>query len=657
VYFAIGQISVLPGWRTKKDYICEVSARFSYASPVDEFVRRVAKYGGDEEAFRTVLRHTNTNDAPGTKSSSGTDSPSGTSGSGGAGDASHWYTDQGHLTSLRRDYMKNTSLPRTIYSSSRFARRVWGESSIGLVSAFPFAEAQVFDLQNDYSSQVNLLLSLAATYLGQGYRADAKAIFNFVKEVQKTLATRNALPTVVPGLEPDTLTYRFDPEVLAMTDPTQTKPKAGYQLLPTSIPVMVLCVCDKKDVAHWAQLGIDVEARWIPRSKYGAVREAADWVWTFGHPRDAEPSSAATLLGAQKLDDAYERLDQLMNKPQAPRNKVGPNAFGELRRQMAVLEAIGLGRTTLLSLPGSGPFVSSLQPASLAAGATNAPFTILGEDLWLEGEPPPRLRLGGFPLQVDATPPTASQAGSPQRWTPRSESTISATLAVGDNIPLGPGAYALEVETVRGSFSLTNALTVKSNAPSKQGPTANKTPRPDIRITSIMPTDEGGYVDAPTTFYVRGTNFQAAAWHDPVIGITVGGLNVTNFEVFSDDVLHFTVPAWSDGTTNFDETLKKKAAVVVSSALSACEAADRVYFDRHLLPPPPKVDQDTNPPLFKLLKLMGVETNVESRAYATFRLDAGLPPAGTNTNAPLPAPNSTVIIQNGQNSNAANHGR
>jgi hypothetical protein len=29
---AIGQISVMPGWRTRQDYICEVSARFHVCS-------------------------------------------------------------------------------------------------------------------------------------------------------------------------------------------------------------------------------------------------------------------------------------------------------------------------------------------------------------------------------------------------------------------------------------------------------------------------------------------------------------------------------------------------------------------------------------------------------------------------------------------------
>jgi hypothetical protein len=78
-----------------------------------------------------------------------------------------------------------------LYANSEPAKaRKLPSDSFYLVSAFPFTESQVFDLQNSFRSQTTILLNLAATYLQAGYKVDAENLTRFVKRVEKDLATR-----------------------------------------------------------------------------------------------------------------------------------------------------------------------------------------------------------------------------------------------------------------------------------------------------------------------------------------------------------------------------------------------------------------------------------------------------------------------------------
>jgi hypothetical protein len=368
VFFAIGQISVMPGWRTKRDYICEVSTHLVYAGREGEITNRLWKLQGDEPYGRLWR---NVTDKIGLREK-----------------------ESSSRSGQSRDYSDNEQLRERLYAS---LKNVYSDDDIGtlcepsmisLVAAFPFMESQVFDLQSSYRNQMNLLLNLAGSFVQAGYKLDASVLINFVKQTQKDLSTRTAFPTVIPGVEADMLTYRFDPEVTAMTDPAQTEPHAGSLLLPTSIPVMILAECDKKDLAIWPELSVQVETRWIPRNGRGSVAN-----FEYGDS-DAGPSQA--LIMANKLDEAKKYMDAI-NDIQSD-NYTSLSSYSELRRRYTSLQILGIGRNTWLQLPKQVPAVYTVSPANIPADYRGR-IILAGENL--SGDCGGiQVLLGGVPLWV-----------------------------------------------------------------------------------------------------------------------------------------------------------------------------------------------------------------------------------------------------------------
>jgi hypothetical protein len=414
MFFAIGQISVMPGWRTKKDYICEVSIHFVYTGRAGELASR---YQATHPDFQNLMKE----DATNLIQQQGlmayppviTNEMVKTNRETTNGVATHAHDldangpDVVDTETMLRHYSLTDKNIR-IYADSQRGRELhWNDSSstLSLVAAFPFTESQVFDLQSSYRNQLNLLLNLAGTYVQAGYSVDANVLINYVKQVQKDLSTRTAFPTVIPGVEANMLTYRFDPEATAMTDPTETEPSAGHLLLPTSIPVMILVECDKQDLERWPELSADIETRWIPRENRSFWPDTGYWLTHYRIP-DKKMRQQDGIILAEALDRASAKWNDIFER-YVVKKKYNVTMFDELRRRLSALRTLGIGRSTLLRLPELMPAVTSVSPTVIADG-DEGNLIIMGHYLGRAGMT--EVRLNGVKLNVESSITNAIEA-------------------------------------------------------------------------------------------------------------------------------------------------------------------------------------------------------------------------------------------------------
>lgn len=783
VFFALGQISVMPGWRTKKDYICEVSVRLAYTGLAGDLLARSGK----------LVKAANENKDP----------------------MSELIAKEAENT-LRTDYPNEKKFIRIYSDSARAEKLHWNDSksSLSLAAAFPFTESTVFDLQNGYRNQMNFLMNLAATYAQIGYTIGANALFNYVKQTQKDISTRTAFPTVIPGVEADMLTYRFDPEATAMTDPTETEPTSGNLLLPSSIPVLMLVVCDKNGLKRWPEISIDIETRWIPR------QHKSFWSHTYsvivhGRIQDKLQYPSHSLDMAADIDLVTKEFQELYSWndfAQANRGQID-----ELRRRLFALKTIGIGRSTIMKLPDVTPSIKSVTPATIpddyngtivvngdyfgddtdgvhvrlsgidlnvasiandrieatvkssrkhllsglndlsvenSQGAcvltqavmvttfnpsyisfnpTSVPrdfhgnFTLSG--LYLGNDPKDSVvTIGGIPLKtisvsenaltarlksnrlrlgvndigfknhrgaftvsaavnVSNAPLPVITAISPTNFSQNFKGDIILTgqnFGDDDNNPsvwiggvklnnvnasdntviadLNSHAQLFPIQTNdlifhndRGSYIASQALIVKAPAPTRDS--GHK-----LGITSVYPKE--GFANAPTTFFLRGTNFNPEGMNDKVQTITVGGHAITNFIVSSDTLIRLEVPAWitsnitnKDGLKVIPFISKETAAdIVIASASDSDTTNNAIYFDLSLpsggsnsTNSASAVDKLIDKQASAIKALAAAQSNDVPQLIGSLRIELGPTNSGSKI---VGSPTSTVIIQNGQNTNS-----
>ncbi len=458
VFFAVGQISVMPGWRTKEDYICEVSTHFVYAGrkaeigerlaklvsqtesngpPTGDYVRRATHWIKDnavEEAITKAVEVLQTNAVKVLQTNAVGMLQMNT--------VEVLQTNTVEVTQTNTNWGSKYEQERTIYADGPEGKSL-EPSLISLVAAFPFMESQVFDMQSSYRDQLNLLLNLAGSYVQAGYTVDANVLINFVKQTQKDLSTRTAFPTVIPGVESDMLTYRFDPEVAAMTDPALTEPQAGHLLLPTSIPVMILVTCDRTDVKLWPEISLQVETRWIPRERRSILADVASAVVRNRiYDRQLLPSQA--LMIAEELDNARVSMDSLDAMQSAYHLRL--NSYDELRRRYTSLRTLGMGRYSWVRLPDAVPVVQSVSPTTIPADYRGK-ITLTGDYLD-DATTNIQVLLGGTPLKVELA------------------HLDTVEVVIDTNLPpLPAGINDLVFTNGWGSFILTQAVTVADATP------------------------------------------------------------------------------------------------------------------------------------------------------------------------------------------------
>ncbi len=664
-FFGVATVGVFPGWRTREDYVCEVSAHFLPSMGREDFVRLAQKRApqlllkfvpadllaphllGEKLLNQTTgaphlliqrLRDTtksslnalqsfsplsvappepagetarmalvqdlntllsgnciwNNNDFAGVQLRPSTQNLLNSQPTG---------TDRMRLNRLlledafpeeirRHDLQPGSNLPRIILGNSEYASAIGARPrTLSLVSAFPLVESQVFDLQSTDQYRLNLLLNLAGTYANAGYKAELDLLVRFMRNLQKDIATRQSLPLIVPGVDANTLTYRFDPEASAMLEPTDRRPRAGRQLLPTSIPVLVLVIADREDLLDWTRLTVQVETRWVPRMKRNPWTKAfVDFPSSF-RSKDKRMSHEQALVVVDHFDEAVDclRLPNIQDR----------EAGMELHRRISVLQTLGFGRSINSDFPRPGPMLTAFSPNRISA-KDSPEFLLLGRNLTPRSSVVTTASLGGVPLHIL----DAQNDRLRMEFEPRAGNTIGL---------LDPGHHDLLITTADGSVLLPRAVQIE---PATQpSPRCELTvdsiavPRPPLSASAAGLSPSHAFFNGRTVVTLRGDGFKASVFHDPVAWISVGGRLAENIVVMNEQMLRFEVPAWTDSTDPVHSPFPDEANaadVVLATACQSLVLPKAITFNRRAprAAATPRPTPDLDPALVEKVQTM-----------------------------------------------------
>lgn len=175
-------------------------------------------------------------------------------------------------------------------------------------AAFPLAEARVIDMAFGERRQFQLILQLAAQFVAAGKTASANAIYNYIKRVERDVATRTPLPTIIPSSDGTEITYRFEPALQAQGNPSQRGTSPQMVLNPTAIPALVILVCHKSELQSYTHLGIETTARWLPSEKRHLGKKIF-WDWLrYGRMLDTREKLDQRTQIAGLMGDAQQAL-------------------------------------------------------------------------------------------------------------------------------------------------------------------------------------------------------------------------------------------------------------------------------------------------------------------------------------------------------------
>jgi hypothetical protein len=392
-YLGVMQVSLLPGWRTKMGYIAEVQVAFQFAMSKSNCLKII-------KDNKIVLPPAYSN------------------------------------------------LPNFVASDVRTAELLQLPSNRGpsIISAFPFAEAQILDLNSSYQRQLSFLAQLAGSVPQvPGLAASLSTAFN--KLTPQNIGTRTALPLVVPSSQGSDVTYRFDPELQALINPASPNSAAGQVLEPSSFPALVVIICDEPDLLVWDSLSVAVETRWIPAARRNWFKKYSfDW-WYYGsgrHPQDV-------LSNKRRLENAYgfDELNEDFSTLLSSNFNIGhyDYAYQELTRRFDNLKTAAMGHTLYSAFPLARPQITGVYPAQFRRD-------YLPQKIHIQGH---------FFNSVFATNQFVGLQGMPftnQLDIPTNGQLITATLTRDQMAQLVPGQYEIEVATEAGKTTRTNCITV-----------------------------------------------------------------------------------------------------------------------------------------------------------------------------------------------------
>lgn len=309
-YLGVMQVSVLPGSRTKKGYICEVQVNFELAMSKSRAVERAKELRLPADTVDSIQ----------------------------------------NFVSSRTGMAEKLKLPANEVPT--------------IISAFPFAEAQVLDLSSSLQKQLSLLAQLSAMIPQvPGLQAQLQASYN--KLSQQNLNTLTALPLVVPSSQGSDVTYRFDPELQALVEPEQSSGKSGHVLEPSSFPALVVIICEESDLEIYDSISAAVETRWIPE-KYRDCLNGPD--------PGAALSNGERLQNARDFDTINDDMGTLIEAGFTP----GDYAAEEVTRRFENLKTTAMGRTLFSSLPPVRPYVKAVYPPQFRQDSIPPQITIRG---------------------------------------------------------------------------------------------------------------------------------------------------------------------------------------------------------------------------------------------------------------------------------------
>jgi hypothetical protein len=380
-FLAVMQVSVLPGWRTARDYVCEVQIRFQYALSREGCIKRYGP-GWDYDDF-----------------------------------VSSYDPD---------DKQRRIKLNLPVSYPS-------------IIAAFPFAQAQILDLQNSLAHQLDLLTQVAGQLNPQ---VQAKVLNEFKRYEQQDTATRSMLPLVVPSSQGYDVTYRFDRQLQAMADPAKYGSNPAQLLQPTSFPALVLIICDEGELRNYDEICASVETRWVPAKHRSWLKQNVfDWV-THGYRRGIPYLNRDRIKAASQLTDVQKKLEGMQDKV----DELSPQ-YMELQRRFMSLQNVALGIDKDVFLPPTRPYLAAVYPYNIREDfiTNGTKISLLGHFFETPCGKVDSAFIGG-PTGISLD---LNYDSGDKRWTAKLPEHV-----------LSPGRYDVEVAGPGGQYTLYHALQI-----------------------------------------------------------------------------------------------------------------------------------------------------------------------------------------------------
>lgn len=208
IHFAIVQVSCNPGWRTRENYIADVSATCEY-------------YQSETTTGNSETRRTSSGQLP-----------------------------------LKVQTVEDESEPHVVSAP--------GHTPL-VFSVLPLIDAQTLELQNSERRLTELAASLSAAYPTAAANLKGRDLMQFVKQFQKD--TQTVTPRTVSNSYSSgpTFGFRMMPSLTALKDPARSGSKPANILQATSFPVLVTVVVSNADVARLKadSVRVSIANRWL----------------------------------------------------------------------------------------------------------------------------------------------------------------------------------------------------------------------------------------------------------------------------------------------------------------------------------------------------------------------------------------------------------
>tara|TARA_R110002096_G_scaffold72931_1_gene173060 strand:+ start:3114 stop:5300 length:2187 start_codon:yes stop_codon:yes gene_type:complete len=394
-FLGITQVSVSPGWKTNKDYVAEVTVSVSYgttsrsAAKMKEIIRYLDYYDEfydlanlaqknlmngevlDDESKQLICEYENKLEI----------------------------LDRA-LRSLPDEYYEIYEAMGENTPIAEFAKlfdeielrdkidRVQGalpheyEVPPLIYSAFPLAKSQVLDQSHSFRGMKEMAWTLQMQAIQAGNKAAAKSYGRFLKMVEQDVATKNALPVVVPSSNGNFISYRFDPSLHALENPSDRESGSAKLLNAISIPALVVIVCHENDLDKFKTVRLHSSTRWIPTNEK-VLRVI---------PRPFRRAQAERTIGnvfqldqvrGELFDIQHEIMDELGRKQQYRIIHSYQGTYGTLLSRVKELsQKVG---TSVLDVPLPDQARSSVRisPGYLPVAQLDKDnfFTVSGKDL------------------------------------------------------------------------------------------------------------------------------------------------------------------------------------------------------------------------------------------------------------------------------------
>lgn len=302
VFMGMTQVSVSPGWRTREGYVCEVQVHPRYAKS-----KKLAESECQEKSENLNSSRT---------------------------------SDLSELPGMMGTHGNQPSI----------------------FAAFPLAEAQSLDMAYSGRQQFDLMAKVAAQYVAAGQTAKADLVLKYMRKLEQDVQTRSLLPVVVPSSDGTQITYRFDPSLQALGQPESIKTKPAMLMHPTSIPALVILICEEAELKDYDSITLQTSTRWVPSQfRHPAKRYLFDPIFK-GRTTNIIWDNDTRLKCVADLGMVQHHLNVLNTYCYTHPQRL---LTMELSTRFSSLQTVMMGSRTQTSLPLPTPSVYYVTPESI----------------------------------------------------------------------------------------------------------------------------------------------------------------------------------------------------------------------------------------------------------------------------------------------------